>query len=161
MANLASKIRRASHEHERHDRQHRHGRNEPSCRTAAAPGLPQGDPRDEAGELRHGESGERRVLVDSDGIVGDLRLVPQLLMGADAAHIDGKRQDRDHEEHFQPRMFQGLVTPDEGQEQEAQGDDRTDGGHVVQQQMQMGDVDGCDRRHVPPMGPGRREDGPR
>jgi len=155
MANLASKSRRASHERERHNRQQRHGRDEPSCVTAAAPGLPQGDPRGEAGELCQGESSERRVLVDPRGIVGiggDVRSVPQLLMGGDAAHIDGKSHDRDHEEHFQPRMFQGLVTPDEGQEQEAQCDDRTDGGHVVQKQMQMGEVDGCDRRHLPAYG---------
>jgi hypothetical protein len=73
-------------------------------------------------------------------------------MGGDAAHIDRKSQDRDHEEHFQPRMFQGLVTPDEGQEQEIQGDDRTDRWNVVQEQMQMWEVDGCDRRHLPVYG---------
>ena len=148
MANVASKRRRASHEHERNNRQQCRGRDEPSGRAAAALGLPQCEPRDEARELSHGESSERRVLVDPHGIVGDLRLFLQLLMGGNAAHIDGKRQDRDHEEHFQPRMCQGLVTPDEGEEQKAQCDDRTDSGHVVQQQMQMGDVEGCDRRHV-------------
>ena len=49
-------------------------------------------------------------------------------------------------------MFQGLVTPDEGQEQEAQRDDRTDGRHVVQKQVQMGEVQGKKRSHGPAYG---------
>ena len=88
------------------------------------------------------------VLVEADRGLGDPRLVPQLLIGGDAGHVGGKRQDRDREEHFQPAQLQRLVTPDKGDDEQAQRDDRADSGHVVQQQMQMREVEGCDRRHV-------------
>ena len=81
MTDVAAESRRSSHQHERHNRQHRRGGHEPWRRTAAAPRLPQRDPRDEAGELRHGESGQRGVLVDPHRVLGDRRRVPQLLMG--------------------------------------------------------------------------------
>ena len=163
MANLASKSRRASHERERHNRQQRRGRDEPSCRTAAAPGLPQCDPRRRS---RRTLSRRIRRAPRPGGLlmacVGELRPVPQLLMRGDAAHIGGKRHDRDHEEHFQPRMIQVLVTPDDGQEQEAPARATAPSvGTWFSSRCRWASVHGDERRHVPPMGPGRREDGPR
>ena len=49
-----------------------------------------------------GEAVERRVLMQSDRRFGDARLIPEFLKRGDAAHVGGKRQERDRKEHFQP-----------------------------------------------------------
>ena len=70
--------------------------------------------RDESSKLHHSESDQRRVLMDPDAVSTEMSgRVPHLVIGGHAAHVDGKRQDRDDEEHFQPRVLQVFVTTDE------------------------------------------------
>src|SRR5262245_58842899 len=142
MTNITTEIRRASHDGERYNKQHCCRGDDPRRGGPATPRLPQGDPADESGKLHHSKSDQRGVLMNLDGVDRDVGPIAQFVIGGHAAHVDGKRQDRDDEEHFQPRVLQVFVTTDECQEQQAQCDHRTEGGDVIHHQMQMREIHG-------------------
>jgi hypothetical protein len=140
VANIATEIRSDTHGGYRHNKKRRCRGDDPSGRAAATPPLPQGDPGDESCDLHQSESDERRVQMNFDGVRRDVVARLHLLLGGPAAHEDGKCQESNDEEPFQPRMLQVFVTTDECQEQQAQCGRRTDGRHVIHHQMQMREV---------------------
>src|SRR5262245_57712459 len=142
MANITTEIRREPHDGERHNKQHCCRGDDPWRAAAATPCLPQGNPADESSKLHHSKSDQRRVLMNTYVVDRDVGPLPYLVVGGHAAHVDGKRENRDDEEHFQPHVLQVFVTTDECQEQQAQRDHRTEGGHVIHYQMQMREVHG-------------------
>ena len=143
MPNLAAKVRRATHDDNRDGQQQRRGRDEAPRRAAAAPGLPQREPREEAGELITQTNPKSATswwslmaMSDTPGASRSSRYAAAPLM------YDGQRQHRDHVQHFQTRVVQVLVAPDEAEQQQRERGHRADRRHVVEQQMQVGEVHG-------------------
>src|SRR5688572_31123631 len=86
MANITTEIRRASHDGERHNKQHCCRGDDPSRGAAATPRLPQGDPADESSKLHHSKSDQRRVLMNTHVVDRDVGPLPYLVIGGYAAH---------------------------------------------------------------------------
>src|SRR5262245_10586116 len=63
-------------------------------------------------------------------------------MRSDAARVDRKRKQGDHEQHFEPDVLQLFVEPEIAEQHETQRGHRADGGHVVDDEVQVGQVHG-------------------
>ena len=137
----------------------------PRAATAAAPRLPQREPRDEAGELDDQMNPQSATswwsliaMSDTPGASRSSRYA------ASAADVRGQRQQRDHVEGFQPGVRQVLVPPDEGQQQQPERGHRADRRHVVEQQVQVVEAHGWQIGEQAARGDGRgpgddRDDG--
>jgi hypothetical protein len=149
MANLTAERCRPAHDRKRDDRQDRRRSDEPSSGVTDASRLPQRDPRDEASKLCQREAGERRVLVHSGGDVGEVGSAPQMVIRRRASDIHRHCHDRDDEQHLEAQLDEGLLTTDEGDEQESQRHGSAERRDVIENEVKMSGVQDEERIHGP------------